>query len=117
MTKSDKFESQSVSVFFDYLDGEMDNTHYQLDKVLKHLSIRKDIEFINDSILDIPPAVCDDYDNARTSYLRFLWYPSVETYRELCARMSSGDEDIYMAIRSSDILGLEKFRIEREGIL
>jgi len=105
-----------VAIKFDYMNGCMDNTRYNLQKAIDILKARADIRFAEDShyvgdaasILNIPGYNCD---GKRNRYISFVWMPEVEDYRALQKRCkeiggnyTSGNK--FQAAFDLDIFGL-----------
>jgi hypothetical protein len=80
-----------VAIKFDYINGCMDNTRYNLQKAIDILKARGDIRFMCDerwvddpaSILNIPGYNCD---GKRNRYISFVWMPEVDDYRAMVTK-------------------------------
>lgn len=105
-----------VAVLFNYIDGHMDNAHYDLDKALATLKARDDIRFVaEDRWRDAPDSVqrIPHYNasRGRDYCLAFVWMPSVEDYRRMVAQCEEYESPYpttmrYRAVFDLDLLGL-----------
>jgi hypothetical protein len=84
---------------FDYMNGHVDNAHYDLEKIEEILLARDDIRFYKEGSQQIPYY---NAENGRTRHLHFLWIPSDEDFAKL--RHIRDRFDVYRTIKS-DILG------------
>lgn len=67
-----------VGIHFCYMDGLMDNEHYNLDLVLEILSLRDDITWVGQKVKAIPHYNASE---TRDRFVEFWWTPSLEQYK------------------------------------
>lgn len=68
------------AIYFDYMSGQTDNQHYDLEKLLEVLKNRSDIHFHEEGIIEIP------YYNSepeRNQYIKFNWIPTDEDFARI----------------------------------
>lgn len=104
-----------LAVHFDYINGQMDNERYDLRKALAILKTREDIRFVQhnrwenaDGIQTIPGY---NQSDGRTTFISFVWMPSVAEYRRVwdaCLKLKEKypSTAIHRMIHHLDILGL-----------
>lgn len=101
-----------TAVWFDYIDAHIDNSRYDLAKLVDILRTREDVEFFDGGerqywkvdadrpeIKSIPSY---NAEGGRTQYAPFFWLPSLEVMKLLEADMSNR----YKTIFEQDLLGL-----------
>lgn len=91
---------------FDYIEAQIHNGKYDLEKVLEILKVRKDItgELV---IKDIPCYNRDEYHN---KFIEFFWLPN----REQMAIIASNMINRYEIICGNDYLGLKEAEINSD---
>lgn len=97
-------------VFFDYINGWFNNYHYDLNKALKILESRSDVELYRDSrtgrkIQEIPYFNRDEH---RTHSISFKWMPTPDDMKRVQVYLEAQERyiDIQEACFHLDIFGL-----------
>jgi hypothetical protein len=100
-----------TALHFDYIDGHMNNAHYDLPKVVEILKNRSDVTLTlkeqwhdetNGYIQQVPGYNAGD--SCGTQYISFQWTPTQEQADTLYA--VKGSLDTYKTIFEQDMLGL-----------
>ena len=98
------------AVHFDYSDGRMENTQYDLKKALALLQGRADVRFGGDDGDKIQRIPHYNASRMRHSFIDFVWTPSVEDYRRMWEKCLSYDRypstNTHRAVFDLDLLGL-----------
>lgn len=99
-----------VAVHFDYINGHIDDSRYDLDRALAILKARTDIRFPPDDGRDGRPGTVlaiphYNVERHRSCFLRFIWMPSVEDYQRLPLKM--GLFEPHKTVFDLDLLGLK----------
>jgi hypothetical protein len=110
-----------VAKQFDYIEGTLDNLHYDLEKAVQILSKRKDVQLVkseqphynsNPYILEIPYYNRGD---GRYDYVAFRWIPTVQTYRKVWKKCLAVEKD-YPSTRIREVaLGMDLFGLRKGG--
>lgn len=103
-------EIMPTAVWFDYIDAYIENTRYDLSKVVDILRERDDIVFpesrdhwtVDKDRPEIQRIPYYNADGGRTTYVPFFWLPTMEAMKLLEADMSNR----YKTIFEQDLLGL-----------
>jgi len=105
-----------VGMHFDYIDANMNNKSYDLEKAVEILNKNPNIDFLYDQYKpDDPIQAIPHYNVSEGSsrYLGFWWAPTVKEYRRLWKKcLSIGGNypstNRYRAVFELDLLGLRK---------
>ena len=100
--------------YCNYSSTQLSNRDYDLDKVVKYLSNREDVELVKSRrgfiIQDIPDYNRDDDDDEYTQFVDFIWKPTQEDFDLLYSSKLKDFFSVDCAIMSL-ILKLDKFKI------
>jgi hypothetical protein len=104
-------EPLPVAVFCEYIQSNIDNCSYDLQKALKILGARKDVYLVSSN--KVEPIPYYNAEPGRSEYIPFWWRPSVKDYRKmwkLCKKLSKEFPscEMHQAIFELDLLGLRK---------
>lgn len=102
-----------IAVHFDYINGHMDDSRYDLSKALTILKARSDVRFPPDdgrdgrtgTVLSIPHYNTEGH---RNHFLRFVWMPSDVDYQQLHEVLPKEAQmfEPHRTIFDHDLLGL-----------
>lgn len=98
------------SIYFDYINGDIDNAHYDLNKVVKILNNRKDVK--SSLIHNIPYYNADDNRNL---YVSFEWHPTNEDWKKYFESDYFEKFNRYNYI-ANEILGLKDCLLKEDDI-
>lgn len=70
----------TVGVLMDYMNGNVSESHYDLEKLLIFLKNRNDIVFVNDAKIEQIPYY--NNEEGRSETINFTWYPNEEDYNK-----------------------------------
>ena len=104
-----------AALFFDYMDGSIDDRSYDLEASIKHLKSRPDVvllkgRFSSQSYIQMLPDYAAEDD--KSQFIEFKWIPTDESWDDLCGAELSmhkgvGRFHMNLVLREYDLVGLK----------
>jgi hypothetical protein len=113
-------EHLPVAQYFDYLDGRVNDSVFDLKKLLEHLQNRKDVTLLKEEYSNSFVSRVPYYNEGGISgynFISFIWHPDVEVYRAYRKLINKADY-LNRLNKAHTLMGNDQFRVvqsEEEG--